>query len=91
MVVLGGLGSHWGAVIGAAFYVGVPQVLSGISRYQPIIYGGVLLVTIVLMPDGVTGALQRLTSKLRGPAAAPYSATAALRRVIGSARGGNDA
>jgi branched-chain amino acid transport system permease protein len=101
MVVLGGLGSHWGAVIGAAFYVGVPQVLSSISRYQPIIYGGVLLVVIVLMPDGVTGALQRLSTKMRGTpggpggtlteTAAPYSAMSAVRRLLGSVKGGSDA
>jgi branched-chain amino acid transport system permease protein len=89
MVVLGGLGSHWGAVIGAAFYVGLPELLSGISRYQPIIYGGVLLLTIVLVPDGITGALQRLSAKLRGQTVgadrpAPYSATAVLKRVFGA-------
>jgi branched-chain amino acid transport system permease protein len=89
MVVLGGLGSHWGAVVGAAFYVGVPQVLSGISRYQPIIYGGVLLITIILVPDGITGALQRLVAKVRGDragasGAAPYSATAMVKRILGS-------
>jgi branched-chain amino acid transport system permease protein len=94
MVVLGGLGSHWGAVVGAAFYVGVPEVLSGISRYQPIIYGGVLLVTIVLVPDGITGALQRLAAKLRGHSVGAdrpeaYSATSALKRVFGSRGSGN--
>jgi branched-chain amino acid transport system permease protein len=93
MVVLGGLGSHWGAVVGAAFYVGVPQVLSGISRYQPIIYGGVLLLTIILVPDGITGALQRLVAKLRGDragasGAAPYSATAMVKRLLGSVPNG---
>ncbi len=92
MVVLGGLGSHWGAVVGAAFYVGVPQVLSNVSRYQPIIYGGMLLLTIILMPEGITGALQRLSAVLRGRSddCGPYSARAAVRRLLGT-RGGSDA
>lgn len=82
MVVLGGLGSHWGAVVGAAFYVGVPELLSGISRYQPIIYGLVLLITIVLVPDGLIGAGQRAYAHLTGERArGGYSATAAVRRL----------
>ncbi len=91
MVVLGGLGSHWGAVVGAAFYVGLPQVLSGISKYQPIIYGAVLLLTIILVPDGITGALQRLTARLKGGTPqSPYSAMSALRRLLpGRASGGS--
>ncbi|MBX6391442.1 MAG: branched-chain amino acid ABC transporter permease, partial [Frankia sp.] len=84
MVVLGGLGSHWGAVVGAAFYVGMPELLSGLTRYQPLIYGSVLLVTIVAMPDGVIGGLNRLVARLRGRPAGPAPANpalAALRRL----------
>jgi branched-chain amino acid transport system permease protein len=66
MVVLGGMGSHWGPVAGAAFYVGVPRLLAGVSEYSSIIYSVVLLVTIVLIPDGLIGSLQRLTARLTG-------------------------
>lgn len=59
MVVLGGLGSHWGAVVGAAFYVGLPHLLSGLAEYEAIIYSAVLLLTIILVPDGIIGAAQR--------------------------------
>ncbi len=64
MVVLGGLGSHWGAVAGAAFYVGVPHLLSGVAEYEAIIYSGVLLLTIILVPDGIIGASQRAISRV---------------------------
>jgi branched-chain amino acid transport system permease protein len=84
MVVLGGLGSHWGAVVGAAFYVGVPELLSGVSRYQPIIYGGVLLITIVAMPDGVIGAASRLLARAGSPSSPKpvHPTIAAVRRLV---------
>ncbi|MGU3586550.1 branched-chain amino acid ABC transporter permease [Rhodococcus sp. C26F] len=60
MVILGGVTSHWGALIGAAFYVCVPELLSGIQQYMSIVYGLLLLVLILVFPTGITGLSVRL-------------------------------
>lgn len=60
MVILGGVGSPWGALLGAAFYVFAPELLTGASTYMPIIYGLTLLVVIMAFPSGLTGLVPRL-------------------------------
>ena len=59
MLLLGGSGSMWGPVLGAAFYVAVPDLLSGIERYSAMVYGLVLLVVVIAMPDGLVGAFRK--------------------------------
>ena len=66
MLLLGGIGSMWGPVVGAAFYVAVPDLLSGFDKYATIVYGALLLVTIILMPEGIVGGLGRLRLRLEG-------------------------
>lgn len=58
MLILGGIGSPWGPVVGAAIYVGVPVVLRSFERWQMIIYGILLLSAIIAMPEGIVGALR---------------------------------
>jgi branched-chain amino acid transport system permease protein len=66
MVVLGGLRSFWGPVIGGAFYVAVPEVLSSFERYEGIIYGAVLLLVIIVLPDGIIGLKSKIVGIARG-------------------------
>ena len=67
MVVLGGMNTHWGAVIGALFYVEVPQLLSSLAAYQAIVYGSVLIVVIIAFPQGLAGLFQSLTKRRQLP------------------------
>jgi branched-chain amino acid transport system permease protein len=62
MLILGGAGSYWGPVIGAAFYVWMPEVLSNLDQWKQVIYGAVLLVTIIVLPDGLISLGARLRS-----------------------------
>jgi branched-chain amino acid transport system permease protein len=62
MLILGGQGSIWGAVIGAAFYVIIPQLLVRFDNLEPVIYGSVLLIVMILMPQGLTGIMAKLVS-----------------------------
>jgi branched-chain amino acid transport system permease protein len=64
-----GVGSVWGPIVGAAFYVAIPQVLSSLSQYENIVYGAMLLVVIIVFPEGLVGALRTLSSKIRGTGA----------------------
>jgi branched-chain amino acid transport system permease protein len=55
MVLLGGSASIWGGVIGAAFYVLLPDWLEGLSEYREVLYGVILLVVMVTVPEGLIG------------------------------------
>jgi branched-chain amino acid transport system permease protein len=65
MLFIGGVGSVWGPIVGAAFYVAIPQVLSSLAKYENIVYGALLLVVIIAFPEGLVGALRTLSAKIR--------------------------
>lgn len=55
MVVVGGLGTVPGPVVGAAIMTALPQLASRAREYLPIVYGAVLLVIMALEPTGIYG------------------------------------
>lgn len=57
MVVVGGLGSNLGAVIGGAFFISLPAFVIEIQEYQHIIYGLILLFFLLFLPGGIAGKL----------------------------------
>lgn len=66
-VVIGGAGSVWGAWLGAAYLVLVPQLFSlmGYPNLYAIVAGGLLAVVALSAPDGVAGLLKSAGSKAR--------------------------
>ncbi|MDF9714811.1 branched-chain amino acid ABC transporter permease [Nocardioides sp. ChNu-99] len=88
-VVLGGLGSLAGALIGAALLTFLPQVVTGIgsdlglddvqsAELAPLVYGVVMILVILLAPAGLVGTLQGWRLRRRaaaGPAAPAVPAT----------------
>ncbi|TCU73365.1 amino acid/amide ABC transporter membrane protein 2 (HAAT family) [Bradyrhizobium sp. R2.2-H] len=60
MVVIGGLGTIGGSIVGAAFYVIVPELLRGIKDAPGLVFGLLLVVVMVLMPQGLWGLVRRL-------------------------------
>lgn len=65
MVILGGAGSIWGPVLGAGFYVWAPKLLSDFKEYQGVAYGTLLLVMIMVAPEGLIGLAGRARALLR--------------------------
>lgn len=60
-VVVGGLGTVWGAVFGAAFIQFVPNLADQISKSAPwAVYGAILIALIYVAPGGVMGLLRKL-------------------------------
>ena len=55
MVLLGGSRSIYGPVIGAALLVYLPELLRSVQSLSGLIYAGLVLVIIVLFPDGIAG------------------------------------
>jgi branched-chain amino acid transport system permease protein len=57
--VLGGLHSIWGAVLGAAYVVVLPELASSYSQWEVAITGVLTLLILVFAPRGVVGLLER--------------------------------
>ncbi|MEY4164831.1 MAG: hypothetical protein RL419_673 [Actinomycetota bacterium] len=65
MVILGGLTSKWGAMLGAAFFVWVPELISFVEQYKLMVYGAILLIVIIRLPEGLIGIEHVVMSRLR--------------------------
>ena len=57
MVVLGGMASTFGAVIGAAVLTVVPQLLTVFEDYEMMVFGGVLMGMMIFMRKGLVPTL----------------------------------
>ena len=57
MVVLGGLGSIPGAVIGAAILAAAPEFLRFMANYRMLVYGILLVFLMVFRPNGLMGGV----------------------------------
>lgn len=55
MVVVGGLGSSLGAVIGGVVLSVMPQLLQPIQQYEQLVYGSILLAFLLFLPGGLVG------------------------------------
>jgi branched-chain amino acid transport system permease protein len=64
MVVLGGLGSVIGPLIGAAALLLLEEVLSGITEYWQIILGPLLLLVVLFARGGIDGLLSKMRAKV---------------------------
>lgn len=53
VVVLGGLGSIWGVVLGAFIIVLLPEYLRAFSEYRMLIFGACLVLMMVFRPQGI--------------------------------------
>jgi branched-chain amino acid transport system permease protein len=58
MVVLGGIGSITGSLLGAALLVVLPEVLRPLADYQDIFYGALLVTMMVFRPQGIMGRVK---------------------------------
>lgn len=66
MVVLGGLGSTTGAIIAAVFLTILPESLRGFSDYRMLVYSFLLVVTMLVRPQGLLGTREFSLAMLRG-------------------------
>jgi branched-chain amino acid transport system permease protein len=65
MVVLGGMASVFGALIGAVILTLLPQVLAAVEQYEAMILGAIMMGTMIFMPKGLLPSLL-LSLKRRG-------------------------
>ncbi|WP_051284002.1 branched-chain amino acid ABC transporter permease [Desulforegula conservatrix] len=77
MVAVGGMHQIWGAVIGSVVLSLLPEALSFIGEnfsimgvsyktdYNTLVYGGILLVIMLFLPDGLAGGLVKIKNSLK--------------------------
>lgn len=53
LVVVGGMGTLWGAVVGAALLTALPEALRVASTYSLLAYGLLLLLVVIFAPRGI--------------------------------------
>jgi len=63
MVVLGGMGTPFGPLIGAVALLVLEEVLSGITEYWQIILGPLLLLVVLFARGGIDGLLKQFSTK----------------------------
>lgn len=60
MVVLGGMASTFGAVVGAAILTALPQALAGFHDYKHVMLGAILIGVMIFMPRGLVPTLSEM-------------------------------
>jgi len=53
LIILGGIGSLPGVVVGSLFLVGLPEVLSELEEYKVLFWGAALVLMMLLRPEGI--------------------------------------
>lgn len=68
MVVVGGLGTIPGVLLGVLLLGLLPEALRDLRQYQELVYGLILIAAVVFMPRGVWGLITNLAVRRKPPA-----------------------
>ena len=72
MIVLGGLGSIPGSVIGASVLSAAPEFLRFMAKYRMLVYGGLLVFMMIFRPNGLLGGINFTDLVLRAMGRKPH-------------------
>jgi len=64
MVVLGGMASTYGAILGAVILTFLPELLVVFEDYEVMIFGAILMLMMIFLPQGLFVGLQNLLRKV---------------------------
>jgi len=78
-VMVGGLGSFWGPMVGTVLLTGLGEQLFAAGYYKSLVYAVVLLVVILALPGGLVSLPRVLRRGLSAERAAPAADTAVTR------------
>ncbi len=65
MVVLGGLGNMWGAMLGAVALTAIPELLRAGAEYRLLAYGAILVLMMRARPQGLLGESEQTGGSIR--------------------------
>lgn len=58
MILVGGMGTFLGPIIGSGIIIFVTEVLQQFGQYQMLIYGALIIFVLFFMPNGIAGTLR---------------------------------
>ena len=59
LLVVGGVGRLWGAVLGTVAMMWLPEMLRSTSTWEPVVYGVILAIVLLFAPQGIAGLVRR--------------------------------
>jgi branched-chain amino acid transport system permease protein len=65
MAIIGGIGTLVGSFIGAAVIIVLENVVSEYTARWPMVLGGMFVVTMIVAPEGILGAVRKLFRRVR--------------------------
>lgn len=65
MVVIGGMASIWGALLGASLLTLLPEWLHSFSEFEMLIYGLILMSVMIFLPQGLTRGIMDIYERSR--------------------------
>ena len=84
MLILGGLGTRLGPVIGAIVGVYLDDRLASTEQYSQLIWGAIILVVVMLAPGGIVTSISRIARWLRDRVFTPAQAAGDPDEPIGT-------
>ncbi|HYH28403.1 MAG TPA: leucine/isoleucine/valine transporter permease subunit [Actinomycetota bacterium] len=60
VIVLGGMGSIPGVIVGSAVLIGLPELLREFAEYRLLFYGAILMAIMIYKPEGLLPNVRRL-------------------------------
>lgn len=67
MAIFGGMGQFYGPILGATIFAYIEETLiTRFPYFYMLIIGSILIVTILYMPDGLVGVVQKLRKRISG-------------------------
>jgi branched-chain amino acid transport system permease protein len=66
MVITGGIGTIVGPFVGAALFTIIPEVFRAFETYRNILVGGLLILVVIFLPEGIIGKVQQWRKRSRG-------------------------
>ena len=74
MVIVGGVGTLAGPLLGAVFLIYVPELLSFARESRPAMMGVLLILVTLFMPGGLLGWLKPMLARMSPARRTPLSA-----------------
>ena len=68
MLILGGLGSLYGAVVGAFAFVALQELFSSVTTHWQLLLGGSIILLVIFLPGGLASVMNRFERTLIGEA-----------------------
>lgn len=73
MAIFGGMANIFGPAVGAVIFTYIQEILQtgSLKNYYMLIFGAILVATILYLPNGLLGLIQKLWQRIKGVSRAP--------------------